>query len=174
MSSLEEARRRWGEAETHAGGGQARPQIDFSPWRNFTVHANEEEKTGIADMHFDAFLQVCRRFNCVIVVRRGKYACVPWIKRDYPAKPLSVWKVKNSKKTGLVTCLSSHPDYSFEDQVIHAWEAGYYVLEHVPLSRRARQQSGFQAASSLTSESLAKGPVLFCTAVRAGNRPARR
>lgn len=129
MSRIDEAKQRWGSAEVLQGEGQGSPNIDLSPWRKDVVLRTEEPKTGIADKHFDVFANVARQRNCVILVRKGKFACVSWIKKDYPAKPSSVWKIKNSKETGLVTCTHGHPKYSYAEQVEHAWQAGYYVLE---------------------------------------------
>lgn len=117
------------DAKVIEGGGESPAPIDYTRWMDRPLSATDEELTGIADRHFPAFVEVARRRNSVIVVRQTKAACLPWVKRNYPAKPSAIDKVKNSRRTGLVTCSVDHPRYSFEEQVEHAWEAGYYVLE---------------------------------------------
>jgi hypothetical protein len=114
------------------GGGQSAGALDLSNPAQYggqAIDSKQEGRTGIWAPHFEKFLEVAREDNCAIIVRVTKAACVPWIAKRYPAKPSSVWKIKNSPRTGLVTCSDRHPQFSYQEQVEHAWEAGYYVLE---------------------------------------------
>jgi hypothetical protein len=114
------------------------------------------------------FLSVAKAENCIIVVRRTKPACLPWIKKDYPAKPASVWKIKNDPNTGLVTCSHGNSKYTFDEQVKHAWESGHYVLVEEPREKppEAGGGPGFfggynplgQAEGNRHAEDLAYGP----------------
>ncbi|MHC5003524.1 MAG: hypothetical protein ACYTJ0_10405, partial [Planctomycetota bacterium] len=128
MSRLDEAARRWGKAEVITGQGQSVP-LDLSAWTRQRLTAADEGLSGIAREHFPVFQATAREKACVIIVRRTKPACLPWIKQDYPAKPASVWKVKTNAATGLVTCSRHSLGYGYENQVTQAWEAGYFVLE---------------------------------------------
>lgn len=128
MGALDEAKKKWGSAEVISGGNEPAAPIDYSNWAEKFLDRTDERLTGIAEPHFSVFAGVARGLNCVIVVRQTKAACLPWIKLDFPAKPSSIWKIKNSAHTGLVTCSAPHPTH-YHDQQLHAWKAGHYVLQ---------------------------------------------
>ena len=98
----------------------ARPNVDLSKWAYMTLKPQEETTSGIPEKHFAVFLAVAKAENCIIVVRKTKPACLPWIKMNFPAKPASVNKIKTSERTGLVTCSHASPRYSYTEQVKHA------------------------------------------------------
>lgn len=79
-------------------------------------------ESGITTGHFSVFKEVATELNFIILVRRGKAACMHWIERDYPAKPLDISMAKTSERTGKVTCRGP-------EQIIQAQQAGYYVLQ---------------------------------------------
>lgn len=133
MAESTAANPNWHEsARVITGGGLSRPNIDLSQWAHLVLKPQHEERSGIAEKHFAVFLAVAKAENCIIVVRKTKPACLPWIKKNYPAKPASVWKIKNSERSGLVTCSHDNPKVSYTEQVKHAWESQHYVLMSEP------------------------------------------
>lgn len=128
MRPLDKAKQRWGSADVVQGDNEAVDPIDYDKWADKMLDSSDEELTGIASSHFSVFGGVARALECIIVVRQTKPACLPWIKLDFPAKPSEIWKIKNSARTGLVTCASADPS-RYRDQQLHAWQAGHYVLE---------------------------------------------
>jgi hypothetical protein len=93
------------------------------------------EDSGITRAHFSVFLEVAAEMGVVILVRKGKRACLNWIMRGYPAKPLSINLAKTSARTGKVTCDPGNADVYH--QVLQAQRAGCYVLEPDETNDRA-------------------------------------
>lgn len=101
--------------------------------------------SGIARAHFSVFKEVAGELNYIILVRKGKPACIPWIERDYPAKPLDIALAKTSEMTGKVTCRGP-------EQIIQAQQAGYYVLQPAGSRRELRAFNPLRAPDQLPAE----------------------
>ena len=104
-------------------------------------------ESGITTAHFTVFKEVATELNYIILVRRGKPACIPWIERDYPAKPLDISMAKTSESTGKVTCRGP-------EQVIQAQQAGYYVLQMAGPRHELRAFNPLRAPETLPLEYL--------------------
>lgn len=102
-------------------------------------------ESGITTAHFTVFKEVATELNFIILVRRGKQACIRWIERDYPAKPLDISMAKTSERTGKVTCRGP-------EQVIQAQQAGYYVLVPTGPRRELRAFNPLRAPEELPLE----------------------
>jgi hypothetical protein len=102
-------------------------------------------ESGITTAHFSVFKEVATELNLIILVRRGKLACIPWIERDYPAKPLDVSMAKTSEMTGKVTCRGP-------EQVIQAQQAGFYVLQPSGPRRELRAYNPLRTPELLPQE----------------------
>ena len=99
-------------------------------------------ESGITRAHFNVFKEVATELKYIILVRRGKAACIPWIERDYPAKPLDISMAKTSEFTGKVTCTGP-------EQIIQAQQARFYVLTPTGPSRRLRAYNPLCAPEEL-------------------------
>lgn len=85
------------------------------------------DDSAITTAHYRVFQEVARELDVIILVRKGKKSCLPWIQRGYPAKPLSINLAKTNPRTGKVTCEQGPCDVY--QQVLQAHKAGCYVLE---------------------------------------------
>jgi hypothetical protein len=65
------------------------------------VTGSAARRHGIVPEHWDAFGRAASRTGYAIIVREGKPAAVPWIRKGYPAKPLS-FKLKVHPEFGLL------------------------------------------------------------------------
>jgi hypothetical protein len=131
-----------------------RPNVDLSKWAHMSIKPQDETVAGIPEKHFAVFLAVAKAENCIIVVRKTKPACLPWIKMGFPSKPSSVYKVKTSERTGIVTCSPTNKRYSYAEQVKHAWEANHYVLHLEPRELPPEAAGGLGVFGSYNSAGL--------------------
>lgn len=102
-------------------------------------------ESGITRAHFNVFKEVANELYYIILVRKGKLACIPWIERDYPAKPLDISMAKTSETTGKVTCRGP-------EQIIQAQQAGYYVLQAAGPRRELRAFNPLRTPEQLPLE----------------------
>src|SRR5205807_2567097 len=79
-----------------------------------------DARFGITDSHWQDFCWVACQFGWILLVRSGKQAAIPWIKANFPAKPLA-FKSKVDPHVGLLFART-------EAERQNVFAHGHYVL----------------------------------------------
>ncbi len=119
------------------------------PPKDVRIYHGYFKQSGMSATHFFAFQRAAadllpgfrRGYPLEIAVRTSNLASLPWIVKDFPAKPVYI-KSKTSKSTGLVT-IAEHPKLgNVDEQVEAALKAGYLIVGSDGVARNENPETG--------------------------------